>query len=76
MVKLSEIIKIGNTRAAISEIYDDGSVEVVYLNSSGKYTNEDAILVNDEWEFKDKGVVGGYADKYPRLKDAIRALGR
>ena len=75
MVKLLEIILIGNTRAVISEIYDDGSVEVVY-SDSGKHINEDAVLVDGKWEFKYKGVGGGYADKYPRLQDAIRALGR
>ena len=74
MVKTLDIIQIGNVRAAISAIYEDGSVEVVYSNS-GKHVNEDAILVNGNWEFKNKGLGGGYADKYPRLQDAIRALG-
>lgn len=75
MVELLDIIRIGNTRAVVSEIYEDGSVEVVYSNA-GKHINEDAILVDDKWEFKYKGVGGGYADKYPRLQEAIRVLER
>lgn len=75
MVKLLEIIMIGDRRAIVSELYEDGSVEVVYFDS-GKHINEDAINVDGKWEFKNKGVGGGYADNYPRLQDAIRALGK
>jgi len=65
---------IGNRRAIISEIHGDGDVEVVY-EDSGKHINEDAIWVEDKWEFKTGTVSGGYADNYPRLQDAIRKLG-
>lgn len=75
MVKRLDIIYINDTRAVISKLYEDGSVEVVYSNN-GKHINEDALLVNDKWEFKHKELGGGYADKYPRLQDAIRALDR
>lgn len=76
MVKPLDIIFIGNTRAIISKVYQDGSVEVVY-KSSGKHINDDAILVDSKWKFKNNnGIGGGYADNYHRLRDAISALER
>jgi len=65
---------IGNTRCVVSEVYDDNSVEVVYLDS-GKHVNEDAVFDGKVWIFKNTGVGGGYADKYGRLEEAIRMLG-
>lgn len=75
MIKPLDIIMIGQTRAVVSKVYENGSVEVVYKNA-GKHVNEDAVFLDEEWKFKYEGVGGGYADKYPRLANAIRILDR
>lgn len=68
-----DVIYIGNTRAVISQVYPDGSVEVVYL-SRDRAINEDAVKKDGKWEFKISGPCGGYADNYPRLARYVTIL--
>lgn len=71
-------IRIGKTKAVVIEVRrneDDAfeNVHVVYLNHD-KAIHEDAIWVDDRWDFELKGAVGGYADNRWDLRDFVAKL--
>jgi hypothetical protein len=70
-------ITIGNRNVVVCQVYertdDSIKVEVVYLDRD-RAINEDAIWSNDKWNFALSGVVGGYADNYPRLSRFVSQL--
>lgn len=73
-VKPGEWVSIGRVSAVVTTVYDSLNIEVVYLNDKKKAINENAILKNNCWEFKNTGVCGGYADKYDRLREFVSIL--
>lgn len=75
-MKPHDEINIGNRRAVICTVYELGQVEVVYLDERNRAINEDAVWQGDRWNFRNSGVVGGYADKYDRLQSFVHQLRR
>ncbi len=68
------------TRAVVSTVYSDstkpGCIEIVYLDSRDRPIYEDAIWKEKRWEFKASGLAGGYANRTPRLSEAVAILRR
>ncbi len=68
------LIRIGQTRAVVSEIYSNESIEVVYLNQSGHHVAEDVFLDGNNWCFSKNTIDATYAEKSPRLQQYISIL--
>jgi hypothetical protein len=78
-VKPGDWIEIGLTHAVVTAIrspqHPMGShCEVVF--DASKPTNHDVRWNGNHWEFIKSGDFGGYADKYPRLRQYVSALKR
>ena len=63
-------------RSAVTCNVRDDAVEVVYLNDKSEAINEDVRWSGESWEFASFGAVGGYADRYDRLRDYVAILRR
>ncbi len=81
VVKLGDWVEIGTSppyvRGVVCSIYDDqrlGDIEVVYIDVRDQAINEDVVWNDNHWEFKSKGQVGGYADRYSRLNNYVSIL--
>ncbi len=75
MTQYLDRIRIGDTAAVISKVYDDTKVEVVY--SSGVHdVYEDAHLVEGKWDFVNPEVSAGYTRGKQRLEEAVEKLNR
>jgi hypothetical protein len=77
-IKSGDWISIGSTDCVVSKVYPAGAgfgdCEAVF--NAAKPTNDDARWTSDQWAFVHEGASGGYADKYPRLRDFVAALRR
>lgn len=60
--------------AVVCQIYNEDSIEAVYLDDRNRAINDDLSWTGECWEFKNKGVSGGYADRYTRLKEFVSIL--
>ena len=71
-------ILVGNCHCVVANVrapgHALGDCEVVFDRS--KPTNSDVVWNGDEWRFVERGDYGGYADKYPRLRDYVHILKR
>lgn len=61
--------------AVVCNVRED-AVEIVYMDQRKQAINEDVRWLDDHWEFANSGAVGGYADKYERLRDYVAILRR
>lgn len=72
---LRDWISVGRIRAVVCRVSKDGKrVEVVF--NKDKPTNLYVMRVGDDWDFEPSPDYGGYADKYPRLKEFVAILKR
>ncbi|MEX1014175.1 MAG: hypothetical protein WDZ80_03380 [Candidatus Paceibacterota bacterium] len=60
--------------AVVCRVYEEGRIEVVYLDRRDRAINEDAIWNGERWVFENPGPGGGYADNYNRLGQYVRKL--
>ena len=59
---------------AVVSIAKPELVEVVYLQRPNQAVNQDAVWVDDHWEFARTGHYGGYAERYDRLSGYVAQL--
>ncbi len=75
-LKPYSIITIGTKRAIVSQIYDDGTFQIVYEQSNGKHIAEDAKFDGKKFDFCILGPCGSYADRIAHYAPFISALKR
>ncbi len=77
-VKPRDWIDVGNTRCVVSRVREPnhqfGDCEVVF--DGKKPANRDVRWTGNNWEFIETGDFGGYAEKYPRLREFVQILKR
>jgi len=75
-IKPGDWIQVGNGHCVVCVVREPnhplGDCEVVLTPS--KPANRDVQWLEDKWEFVPSGDFGGYADKYPRLREYVRIL--
>ncbi|HWX13343.1 MAG TPA: hypothetical protein VNY06_00445 [Methylocella sp.] len=71
-------ITVGEIRAVVSAVREpdnfSGDCEVVF--NPQKPTNHDVVWTGEKWRFAERSDFGGYADKYPRLRQYVSILKR
>ncbi len=76
-IKPGDWIEVGSVWAVVSQLMSPehpmgADCEVVFNPS--KPTNHDVRWNGQRWEFTKSGDQGGYADKYPRLRQYVALL--
>jgi hypothetical protein len=56
------------------QVASGGDIEVVYLDERDRAINVNVSWRSDEWDFTSTQVDGGYADRYPRLREYVQTL--
>lgn len=73
-LKPYSLITIGNKRAIVSQMHDDGTFQIVYEQSPGKHIAEDAKFDGEKYVFCIQGPCGSYADRIAHYAPFISAL--
>ena len=77
-IKPGDWIEVGNSDCVVCDVREPnhvfGDCEVVLTPS--KPANRDVQWVDGKWKFVESGDFGGYADKYPRLRQYVQILKR
>lgn len=74
-VKIEDIINVGRHTCIVSQVYENGDIEIVYINTTNRATVEDAQWREGKWVFKSE-FGGGYADNYDRTKRFVALIRR
>ena len=77
-IKPGDWIHIGSVKAVVAAVREPGDsfgdCEVVFRPD--KPTNHDVEWVDGKWQFAKRPDCGGYAEKYPRLRQYVDQLKR
>lgn len=79
-VKPGDWIKIGSLDGVVCQIFNDdfikNGIEVVFIGNKGDAVNLDVCWNGEKWVSARDGDLGGYADKYDRLREYVAILRR
>jgi len=79
-VKEKDWIRVGMRDAVVCRVYSNEEltdmIEIVFIDDRNRAINIKVIWNKEsgKWEFLQDGDLGGYADKYDRLREYVRIL--